>query len=362
MSKLNNAVSQIVFRLNDINYVGSGFYHYDTIGDLSKGYFTTAAHCVMTIANNQYIKTTEAYIQNPILNKWMPVNINQIYIDGVADVALIQTDIDFTNYPDYCLKIYDGVVLSGDPCYLIGNPGNYDEDSFSSGCVRDANYTDSSGYQITNSIYIQAPGIGGNSGGPIVNIDGDVIGIFTFGTTGQECFGGGSNHQVLRNTFPVLKQQIHNKTKLYLGLDWFTPSPFLIKQYYNTSTFGTDGLYIINVSDNSPFHGVIQNSDLALSCQILNGPASGTEILFGRNQNQLTPGALIYYPVGTVIAIKYISASNDVLTSNVTLNKIYDDVSPLLDSYLQTGLSNKTNASTLSVNMIKFEDGFNKLH
>ena len=79
--------------------------------------------------------------------------------------------------------------------------------------------------------------------------------------------------------------------------------------------------------------------------------------MFGRNQNQLSPGELIYYPADTIVVIRYkrISSGTNVLTATVNLNKTYNDVSPLLDSYLQKGLSYKTNASTLSVNMIKYD-------
>ena len=344
--------------MNGDSYVGSGFYYYDTIADLSKGYFITAAHCVMTTENGLYAKITEAYMQNPISNQWIPVNTNQIYIDGVADVALIRTDIDFTNYQDYCLQLHSGdPVNSGDPCYVVGNPGDYDEDSFSVGCIRDANYTDPGGYQITNSIFVNAPGISGNSGGPIVNPDGHVIGVFTFGRSGMECYGGGSSYQVLKKTLPILKQNMDNKTKLYLGMDWYTPSPLLMKYYHSTPAFGTEGVYINVVSDDSPFYDVIQASDLLLGCQLQSGSDAGREMMFGRNQNQLSPGELIYCPRETIIEIRYkrISSGTDVLTATVILNKTYNDVSPLLDSYLQKGLSYKTNASTLCVNMIKYD-------
>jgi hypothetical protein len=297
-------------------------------------------------------------VQNPLSNQWIIIdpNTKPIHVDGVADVAIIKTGIDFTGRPDCCLQIYDGVVYSGDPCYIVGNPGNYDEDSFSFGCVRDANYTDPVGYQITNSIFVNAPGIGGNSGGPIVNLDGYVIGIFTFGLNDMECFGGGSNHQVLRNTLPILKNS-DNKTKLYLGLAWQLVNPFIMKPYYNPSTsFGTEGVYINAVSNDSPFNGTLQPADLLLSCQIQNGPSSGTEIIFGRTQTQLTPGVLLYYPIGTIITIKYkrISSGYNVITATITLNKTYNDVSSILDSYLQTGLIEKINSCEVSTNVIKY--------
>lgn len=335
LSKINKSVCQITFILNEKVYIGSGFFMY-TETDLSNGYFITAAHCVMSIENGIYYKTTSLYLQNPINHKWTSINVNNIYIDGVADVALIKTDIDLTNNSDYCLKISNDEVNHGDICYVVGNPGGFDEDSISCGFIRDANYCEPGGYQITNSIYVNAPGMGGNSGGPIMNKNGEVIGIYTFGLGGYECFGGGSNKEVLKSTLSVLKQKMDNKTKLYLGFEWSVPNPFFSKKYYsNQNEFDTMGVYIDFVASLSPFNGVLSVGDLLLSC------ITDKTIEFGNKESQRTPGVLLYYPLNTVITISYVkNNTNTIITSNVTLNKTYSNVSQLLDGPLQTGSRN----------------------
>ena len=340
LSKINKSVCQISIKINGGVYIGSGFF-LET--DLSNGYFITAAHCLMSIENGIYYKATNLYLQNPINKKWTSVNVNNIYLDGVADIALIKTNINLTNYPDYCLKISNDEVNNGDICYVVGNPGGFDDDSISGGFIRDANYCDPNGYQITNSLYVNASGMGGNSGGPILNKKGDVIGIYTFGLgEGYECFGGGSNKEVLLSTLTVLKQEMDNKTKLYLGLIWAVPNPFLSNDYYsNQNEFDTMGVYIQSVALLSPFNGVLSVGDLLLSCMVTN-----TTIEFGNKENQRTPGVLLYYPVNTVITIRYIKLyTTTIITADVTLNKTYSNVSNLLDGPLQKGsrspISNK---------------------
>jgi S1-C subfamily serine protease len=344
-SKLIKSSSQIVFTLNGTNYAGSGWFYAQNSSDLSKGYFITAAHCVMSITS-VYNKISQAYIHHPITNDWFNINVNNIYIDGIADVALIQTNIDLTNYPEYCLKISDIETTIGQICYIIGNPGNYDEDSISVGYVRDPHYCDPAGDQITDSISITAPCIGGNSGGPIVNIYGEVIGIITFIKGTGDNFGGGSNRETLLNTLNTLKLNQDNKLKLYLGIDYRVPSAFTLKNYYSTSSFSSEGIYIDAVSLDSPFNGILQATDILLSATI-----NSNLIKFGNVDIQRTPGVLIYYPLNTVITITYVKNNKTIMTSNVTLNKKYSDVPDLLDSFLRGALKTQVN-SNIQTNLI----------
>jgi S1-C subfamily serine protease len=345
-SKLTKSTSQIVFTLNGTNYAGSGWFYAQNSSDLSKGYFITAAHCVMNITS-VYNKISQAYIHHPITNDWFNINVNNIYIDGIADVALIQTNIDLTNYPEYCLKISDIETTIGQICYVAGNPGNYDEDSISVGYVRDPHYCDPAGVQITDSISITAPCIGGNSGGPIVNIYGEVIGIITFIKGTGDNFGGGSNRETLLNTLNTLKLNQDNKLKLYLGIDFRVPSAFTLKNYYsNNSSFSSDGVYINAVSTFSPFNGILEATDILLSATVNNNL-----IKFGNVDTQRTPGVLIYYPIDTDITITYVKNNKNIMISQVKLNKIYSDVSDLLDNFLSGALKTQVN-SNIQTNLI----------
>jgi S1-C subfamily serine protease len=348
-TKLKRSTSQIAFVINGGYYNGSGWFYYENTNDLVKGYFITAAHCVMTITSGIYYKTSSLYIHHPITNDWTKIDVNNIYIDGIADVALIKTNIDLTNYPEYCLKVSNIETNAGDTCYVVGNPGGFDEDTISVGCVRDPHYMDPDGYQVTDTLFVTSPGMGGNSGGPIVNILGDVIGIYTFGLNGTESFGGGSNRVTLLNTLSVLKTLQDNKSKLYLGLDWLVPNPFILKNYYNNqNSFTSKGVYIYSVSSDSPFNRILGESDILLSATI----TSTNEVIdFGNVDTQRTPGVLIYKPLNTIVSIRYIKTDKIERTINITLDKTYNGVSNLLDGPLQTGLSERVGLNINRISM-----------
>ena len=346
IEKLKNACTQIVFNINGSIYNGSAWFYYEEESDLQHGYLITAAHCVMEINGANYYKTSELWFQNPKNKHWTSVDVNNIFIDGVGDIALIKTNIDLTNDSDYCLKLSVNDINYGDKCFVVGNPGGYDEDSFSIGSVRDPHYCETGGYQITDSIHITAPGMGGNSGGPIVDVNGDVIGIYTFGLTGNECFGAGSNRDVLQNSLEQLKQSQDNTLKRYLGLHWSIPNPFLMKNYYIGTSFSTNGVFINNISNDSPFYNTLNNDDLLLTANILTNEPKIIE--FGNKFNEFTPGVLVYYYSNIDIEITYIkNGTKNKQTTIITLNKSYNDVPNTLDGPLQTGLSEIANSKLL---------------
>jgi S1-C subfamily serine protease len=331
IEKIKKACSQLVYIINGISYVGSCFFWYDTDSDLSKGYCITAAHCVITVENNEYYKASEMFLQNPINNKWAKIDPNNIFVDGVGDIALIQTNIDLTQYPDYCLQLSTNNTEQGDMCFVIGNPLSFDDDSSGIGYVRDPHYCEPEGYQMTDTLFVSSPGLGGCSGGPITDKFGKVIGIYTFGLSNNECFGGGSNKETLKNSLLVLKQKKDHLDKIFLGIRWVVPSPFdLIKYYNNQDEFDTHGVLINSIDSLSPFNTVLSKGDILLSCIVDN-----KLVKFGNKDSQRTPGVLLYYPKNTKISINYIKKNTTtIMTSYIVLSQTYNDVPLFYDEPL----------------------------
>jgi S1-C subfamily serine protease len=334
-NNVKNAVSQISVTFDNLSLVvGSGWFYYETLDDLQKGYYVTAAHCILNQSSNLILS---GYITNPITKNWQSININKIFYDGIGDVALIETGIDLTNYSNYALKIETNDINTGELCYVFGNPGGLDEDSISLGVVRDAHFVDTNGQQIVDSIFVSAPGIGGNSGGPILNENGNVIGLYTFGYNNTETFGGGINKYELQKSLSILKTLVNNKTKRYLGISWNIPNPYFISsKYNNASSFSKKGVNITNVDQLSPFYNILNVNDLLLSVSL-----NGETIDFGSEYDQKSPGILLYNYEDITIDINYISNSqpNTIQTSSVLLDKTYNDVPNSKDMYLFGGSS-----------------------
>ena len=341
ITKLQNATSQIVFSFEQYGqvYRGSGFYYYETTNDLQYGYFVTAAHCVSDTLLDPptYQRLYEGWLQDPTTNKWIKIDPNKCYMDGVADIALIVTGIDFTNYSDYCLKINTKVVNPGDVCCVVGNPAVVDEDSISFGNVRDPCWCDPDGNQVIDSLFMSAPSSGGNSGGPILNTNAHVIGIYTFGY-GISTFGGGANQYVLQNSLNVLKTtRADYKNKNYLGFNWHIIDPFSLRYYYFdylgggsdylSDSFVREGVRVSFINNLSPLYNTgIDVGDLILSCEVNPNTANSSTILFGNQTTHNTPGLLIYISVGTPVAFSYRKSVDDfdqIRTVTISLTTTY---------------------------------------
>lgn len=160
---------------------GTGFYT-----NIKNGYIVTAAHVVkphdltletlkasewVTEPKDEYIITD--YLQNKMIYAKL------IGVDYVTDIAVLKLN---DNIPSFkTLKFRDSRdVKIGEHCLVLGNPSSHFIRSVSAGVVRDNKALDLA--ELPESVMTDADIIEGNSGGPLIDIDGNVIGIVSYST------------------------------------------------------------------------------------------------------------------------------------------------------------------------------------
>ena len=153
------------------------------------GWVATAAHCVLDIDGSG--NTLDISTKRDSANIWVTVtNKNgtgmdevihpgNVWVDASGDVAVLKlpgiTSQSHLQWGD------SGNTMIGTECYALGNPLGSDHQSITKGVVRDNEWVDVDGAQSVESVMTDCDIHGGNSGGPIVNSQAQVIGMMTFG-------------------------------------------------------------------------------------------------------------------------------------------------------------------------------------
>ena len=330
-------------------YSGSGSFVSFGAEDLHKGWFMTAAH---TIMDDNRTLHQETHIVDPSTNLWLPINNANIFIDGIADIALIKTNIDMTSTPNYTLKLASAMPKQGDRCFVFGNPLGIDADSISDGIVRDPHFSESGGQQIVDSIYVSSPSLSGNSGSPILNTAGDIIGILTFGAENQESLAGGANIDTMKKVFEVLTTENDNRDKKkYLGMKWIYPSSFYRRTFCYTDVnipIPNQGAVVDFLHATSPFSSSTGGPTLAKYDVLLSAVVKGKVIKFGTAQGQVSPGVLCYeYDINQRIDLEIFQKSTQgVIMIPFFLNKTYGQQNPNNDTPLIGGVLSESESNT----------------
>lgn len=326
-------------------YNGSGSFITLTDNDLPYGLFLTCAHMVIEEAGEETNLAEHVYIENPLTNEWIRVTPDSIFIDGAGDIALIKTNVDFTQSAVKPLKLAAAESSTGDDCFIVGDPMGMDSDSISKGIIRSWNYTmKPTVYQINECLHVDASTASGNSGSPILNRDGDIIGMLTYGITGTTTFGGGPNLVSLRCSLSVLSQLRHNKEKKFIGASWGVVYPmtlFDLKSQNPNLPATTRGITLQEIDPLSPLAGILNAGDILINVQLFdaNDESQGT-IVFGVHDDESSLAVLLYKYTTVKLIFEYISGqTGQSLEATVPFTKTYADVPDVKDIYLKTGLS-----------------------
>jgi S1-C subfamily serine protease len=322
-NRINPACCTIYARFGNSVSSGSGTF-------ISRnGYILTASHVISR--NNRSNKAQEVYVFYG--NNWYLVDNKTIYMDGVADIAILKINIRTNRY----LSISRSDAQIGDTVYICGNPLGLDSNSLSKGVVRDCNWTDPYGVLLVNCLLIDTAGYSGNSGGAIINTSMQIVGLYTFGFGDFECLGGGVTREPLRTIVRnLVRYKTDYVTKKYLGIDWYSPIPFVLKQLYKKTVFPNQGVIISDIDKQSPFYNILKKNDILLK---INNTKLGTQ------RDQRTPGIYIYSRHSRVNLQVFRPGKGYRIFRNVKLNKTYKNVSVTLD----TPLANNRNDTNIRI-------------
>jgi 2-alkenal reductase len=218
-----------------------------------------------TVSGSGFFITNEGYI---LTNNHVVEGTNEVSIvlsDGTEQKAtIVGTDL----YSDIAVLKIDGkvpataklgnsdVLQPGESVIAIGSPlGNF-KNTVTLGVVSATGRAidTEQGYQIEDLIQTDAAINHGNSGGPLVNLAGEVVGINTLvvRNTGSGDVAEGLGFAIPVNTAQAVAQQIIQKgyfARPYIGISFQPINPGIASRYDLPAQWG---VYITRVTVNSP--------------------------------------------------------------------------------------------------------------
>jgi 2-alkenal reductase len=212
---------------------------------------------------------------------------NNHVVEGVQDDSVVLSDgttqkaaiVGTDKYADLAVLKVDGnvsavatlgnsdVLNPGETVIAIGSPLGDFKNTVTVGVVSATGRSidTGDGYQIEDLIQTDAAINQGNSGGPLLNLAGEVIGINTLvvRSTGTGAVAEGLGFAIPVNTARTVAEQIMQKgyfSRPYLGIRWQPITP-RIAAYYNLPVQW--GVYVSEVTANSPAdQAKIQTGDI----------------------------------------------------------------------------------------------------
>lgn len=328
--------------INDV-FTCSGFF-------IKGHYIISAAHCVIfePILPDQYLRASRIFAQVYNVNgegKNLIYELVLVGVDGAGDIAVLK--IDYNKPWNNCLpRLRDQPTLEfgksksypiGGDAFVVGDPLGIDYKSIAAGVVRDNQYADKTGISVQELILLDVSTASGNSGSPILDNQGKVIGLLTIGFSLFADINGGPSQNFI---YPVIKRiikgdlgkcsphlQIINSPqgqyfrylKGYMGISWtvvgtieylLRPSSDACSLNFNLNTPGTrqvvgiqvyqiDGASGCNFSSgtNSPFLNILLPGDIITHLD---------DKPLGMLEGQISPTLITWSKVaGNIISIKF---------------------------------------------------------
>ena len=257
---------------NDYTVYGSGF-----IIDIDKGLVITNAHVV---SDTFYVVGK----LQPLGSYMIDLEVISICIEKDIGLCKIKNNEDITkikNLSDSINMVFsDSFQLNTlDEVYAIGYPFGQTEISVTQGAINSFDRNNNNNSLIASYddednapfIVTQVPIYGGNSGGPLINEEGNVVGIMSAGML----FAENVTYAIgTRTIFSVYDEMIKPLNDSSISIPYIIKLPKYGFLYNNTnllsSKMGNKGIYINKVFENSAFKGILKKDDILLKISFSN--------------------------------------------------------------------------------------------
>lgn len=267
-----------------------------------------------TLTNNHVVEGASKVVG--VLADGTQVDAKIIGTDTFADLAVLKLDI--TNLTPASLGNSDN-LKPGETVLAIGSPLGDFKNSVTVGVISATgrSISTSDGYQMEDLIQTDAAINEGNSGGPLVNLAGEVVGINTLVVRGSgysSNIAEGLGFAIPINTAYAVADQIIQHgyfARPYLGIRWQSINPRLSSMYGLPVEWG---VYVAEVVSNSPASVAgLQRGDIITRI--------GSETL---DADHSYINALFSYSPGETIPIEYIRGTQKMETE-ITLGTTQDN-------------------------------------
>jgi len=203
------------------------------------------------LTNNHVVADTKSL--TIVLSDGSQQSATIVGTDPYSDIAILKTD---GKVPAVATLGNSDLLQPGETVIAIGSPLGDFKNTVTVGVVSATGRSidTGQGYQVENLIQTDAAINQGNSGGPLVDLAGEVIGINTLivRSTGTGSVAEGLGFAIPSNTVQAVATQILEKgyvARPYLGISYQPITPDIAAAYRLPAQWG---VYVTNVSSNSP--------------------------------------------------------------------------------------------------------------
>lgn len=300
----------VVTVINNLTEVRRGFFGSQRIQRRGSGSGVIVSEEGYIITNNHVVEGFNSL--DVILSNGKTVPAEFIGGDRFADVAVIKID---GSWKDYAQLGNSDILKPGETVIAMGSPLGEFQNTVTVGVISALGRSIETAEQFSMEDLIQTDAAinRGNSGGPLVNLAGQVVGINTLIVRGSGYSGDiaeGLGFSIASNTVDAVAKQLIAQGYLarpYLGINWLPVNPQLSYRYSLPVEWG---VYISAISQSSPAY----KSGLRVG-DIIN--QIGEEEI---NEKSPFINILLKHKPGEKVNIKYYRDDNE-RTAVITLGK-----------------------------------------